>query len=70
MPLGLPQGHSLSVRTNVFVAERREPPGEYPSDLTTVTGQLALFRYKVNALGFTPGDRYLHARAKVKLPLA
>ena len=45
----LAKWHSLSVRTNVFAAARREPPGEYPSDLPTVTGQLALFRYKVSA---------------------
>ncbi len=37
-----------------FVAERREPPGEYPSDLTTVTGQLALFRYKVSTIWLAP----------------
>ncbi len=48
------QWHALSVRTNVFVAERREPPGEYPSDLPTVTGQLALFRYKVSAIWLAP----------------
>jgi hypothetical protein len=29
--------------------ERREPPGEYPSDLPTVTGQLALFCYQVSS---------------------
>ncbi len=54
MPLAFAQWPSLSVRTNVFVAERREPPGEYPSDLPTVTGQLALFRYKVSAIWLSP----------------
>ena len=40
--------HSLAVRTLVpVVAERREPPGEFPSDLRILTGHLALFRTKV-----------------------
>lgn len=33
---------------NCFVAERREPPGELPSDVRIFTGQLGLFRYEIS----------------------
>ncbi len=40
------------------MAERREPIVEFPVDLPILTGQLALFGYQVNAVGFRlPGAR-------------
>jgi hypothetical protein len=51
---------SLSVRANVFVAERSEPPGEFPSHLRILTGQHALFRCKVSDIGYWLDTRLPH----------
>ncbi|MCY2979214.1 MAG: hypothetical protein NTU79_11175 [Planctomycetota bacterium] len=46
------------MRKSVPIAERRELPAEFPVNLRILTGQHALFRYKVNAVGFRlPGAR-------------
>jgi len=45
MPLGLIPGDYYLRPSFILVAERRKPPGEFPSDSRIVTGQLALFRY-------------------------
>jgi len=44
----------VSIDNPFFLAEQREPPGEFSSELRILTGQLALFRYKVSCSANDP----------------